>query len=249
MENTPLDETRDPATQSEPRKEIKLVLGCRHVNWQHIHCPVYVTVNVQRFWRSRGQPPWLHITAPHFGNEEGPCVIFLRPCFPFALPIIGTRVGSVQSFNLVLRGAISFQSKAHKLPQSTRQVLINIQTFAFKSSPIYSSFPSICETWQSHTGLLFVGGPRGEEYYGGYYRRLPVRLGVRRSCATVAWGQGGAAACSKESILNLCWWPGSSLLTLSPASWSAAWSQCQIFGDIRSSPLHHNGPGAPPVQL
>lgn len=59
-------------------------------------------------------------------------------------------LGPVQSIYLVLRGAISFQSKAHKLPQSTRQVLINIQTFAFKSSPIYSSFPSICETWQSH---------------------------------------------------------------------------------------------------
>lgn len=93
------------------------------------------------------------------------------------------RAGPVQSFNLVLRGAISFQSKAHKLPQSTRQVLINIQTFAFKRSPIYSSFPSICETRQSHTGLLFVGGPRGEEYYGGYYGRLPVRLGSRRNYA------------------------------------------------------------------
>lgn len=49
--------------------------------------------------------------------------------------------------HLMLLGAISFQSKAHKLPQSTTQVLINIQAFAFKSSPIYSSFPSICETW------------------------------------------------------------------------------------------------------
>lgn len=34
------------------------------------------------------------------------------------------------------RGAISFQSKANELPQSTTQVLINIQAFAFKSRPI-----------------------------------------------------------------------------------------------------------------
>lgn len=156
-------------------------------------------------------------------------------------------LGLVQSFYLVLRGAISFQSKAHKLPQSTRQVLINIQTFAFKSSPIYSSFPSICETWQGHSGLLFVGGPRREEYYGGYYTKPTVESDEVTRSAT--WGQDGAAACSKESILNLCWWPGSSLLTLSPASWSAALSQYQIFGDIRASPLHHNGPGTPPVQL
>lgn len=46
----------------------------------------------------------------------------------------------------MLPGAISFQSKANKLLQSTTQVLINIHAFAFKSGPIYSSFPSICET-------------------------------------------------------------------------------------------------------
>lgn len=40
-----------------------------------------------------------------------------------------------------LRGDISFQSKANELPQSTTQVLINIHTFAFKSSPIYRSIP------------------------------------------------------------------------------------------------------------
>lgn len=32
LENTQLDETRDSATSSEPREEIKLLLGCRHVN-------------------------------------------------------------------------------------------------------------------------------------------------------------------------------------------------------------------------
>lgn len=39
------------------------------------------------------------------------------------------------------RGAISFQSKANELPQSTTQVLINVHTFAFKSSPVYRSIP------------------------------------------------------------------------------------------------------------
>lgn len=39
------------------------------------------------------------------------------------------------------RGAISFQSKANELPQSTTQVLINVHAFAFKSSPIYRSIP------------------------------------------------------------------------------------------------------------
>lgn len=94
----------------------------------------------------------------------------------------------------------------------------------------------------------------GRATRGGILRRVlqeapPCALESDEITRTITWGQGGAAACSKESILNLCWWPGSSLLTLSPASWSAAWSQYQIFGDIRSSPLHHNGPGTPPVQL
>lgn len=33
-----------------------------------------------------------------------------------------------------------------KLPQSTTRVLINIQAFALKSGPVYSSFPSICKS-------------------------------------------------------------------------------------------------------
>lgn len=116
LENTQLDETRDSATSSEPREEIKLLLGCRHVNWQHIHCPVYFALNVQRFRRSHGRPLWLHITDPRLWNEEGPCVIFLRPCFSFCVAHHWDLAGPVQSFNLVLRGAISFQSKAHKAP-------------------------------------------------------------------------------------------------------------------------------------
>lgn len=128
-------------------------------------------------------------------------MIFLRPCFSLCVAHHWDLAGPVQSFNLVLRGAISFQSKAHKLPQSTRQVLINIQTFAFKSSPIYSSFPSICETRQSHAGLLFVGGPRGEEYYGGYYRRLPVRIGVRRNYAHHRMGT--RRSCSLQHRVNI----------------------------------------------
>lgn len=48
-------------------------------------------------------------------------------------------------------------------------MLINIHAFAFKSRPIYRSFPSICETWKIHAELLFEGGPHGEEYYWGYY--------------------------------------------------------------------------------
>lgn len=79
------------------------------------------------------------------------------------------RVGRFKAPIRCLRGAISFQSKANELPQSTRQVLINIHAFTFKSRPIYRSFPSICETWKIHAELLFEGGPHGEEYYGGYY--------------------------------------------------------------------------------
>lgn len=87
------------------------------------------------------------------------CVIFLSlSSFPSQSK---PKLPAVQSCASMSRGAISFQSKANKLLQSTTQVLINIQPFAFESSPVYRSFPSICETCNplcSKTGkLLFVG--------------------------------------------------------------------------------------------
>jgi len=98
--------------------------------------------------------------------------------------------------HLMLPGAISFQSKANKLPQSTTQVLINIQAFAFKRGPIYRSFPSICETRHP---LCSPGCLRRSRFNmpqsGCLYIRLQhlVSLATRRGCA-------------KQSIFNLCWW-------------------------------------------
>lgn len=112
--------------------------------------------------------------------------------------------------HLMLLGAISFQSKANKLPQSTTQVLINIQTFAFKSSPVYRSFPSICETWSPLClqKLLFVEGPGLNAHMRQILQRAPqeeesaalclfsVRLEldyISASHLESPWEQGGAA--------------------------------------------------------
>lgn len=58
------------------------------------------------------------------------------------------------------RGAISFQSKANELPQSTTRVLINIHAFAFKSSPIYGSIPFHL----GNTDATWGGSPEAEEF-------------------------------------------------------------------------------------
>lgn len=114
--------------------------------------------------------------------------------------------------HLMLPGAISFQSKANKLPQSTTQVLINIQTFAFKSSPVYRSFPSICETWNP---LCCVTGG---------FKCLFERGNVNRGTSDCSWTlfssdtvymwashlqppcMGTRRSCCRKSILDLCWW-------------------------------------------
>lgn len=169
---------------------------------------------------------------------------------------IRDRAGRFKAPIRCLRGAISFQSKANELPQSTRQVLINIHAFAFKSRPIYRSFPSICETWKIHAELLFEGGPHGEEYYGGYYG-----------------GVGGVPKCLESDKLHIqckhaaappCAVSGDEA-ELQPAPKSQYWTcvggqiphycHCHLLPDLllylnikylaKPSTLHHNRPWIP----
>lgn len=147
-----------------------------HVNAQHIHCPVQsFKKKGKEKTRTHDHPlPSSHY-SPYFGKLRCPLCGISRASFP-SVPI-RDRVGRFKAPIRCLRGAISSQSKANELPQSTRQVLINIHAFAFKSRPIYRSFPSICETWKIHAELLFEGGLHGEEYYGGYYGGRRVGVG------------------------------------------------------------------------
>lgn len=113
--------------------------------------------------------------------------------------------------HLMLWGAISFQSKANKLLQSTTQVLINIHPFAFKSLQIYRSLPSICETWNP----LWLQKKKKVVCRSLGFKCLydinipgnPCRRGCT-SCSNMGFGASpwGAAACAIMSILNLCWW-------------------------------------------
>lgn len=60
------------------------------------------------------------------------------------------------------------------------------------------------------------------------------------------WEQGGAATCSKKSILNLCWWsrqkPHYDALEHCQSLLLAALSPRQIFGEMNRTSLHINGP-------
>lgn len=205
VEYTQLNETQDLATQSEPVEVIKLVFGCR------LQTCKLTAHSLSSQLSSKSDPPvssgleratdclcWRDVAAHHLGNQERPCVIFLRLRFPLPLPIIGTDLGQFKAS--ILCPEVPFLSNQRHTcsPQSTRQVLINIQTFAFKSSPIYSSFPSICETWQSHSGLQLGGGRTTR----GLILRSPSVESDEITCC-VTWGQGGAAACSRRVNIEL----------------------------------------------
>ena len=128
--------------------------------------------------------------------------------------------------HLMLPGAISFQSKANKLPQSTTQVLINIQTFAFKSSPVYRSFPSICETWDPLccvTGGFKCLFERGNVSRGTsdcswtLFSPQTHFISEHVICSLPAWGRGGAACVGGQCKLLII----HIVALLSATSWSA----------------------------
>lgn len=104
LEYTQLNETQHLATQSEPVELIKLVFGCRlqtckltaHSLSSQLSSDSE-SLNVQQVRKSHRLPPWVHITAPHLGNQERPCVIFPKLHFPLALPITGTDLGQFKA--------------------------------------------------------------------------------------------------------------------------------------------------------
>lgn len=107
------------------------------------------------------------ISPPHFhpcmGKWRYLCVTFLSlPSFP--------RPAAQELPASKRRGAISLQSKANQLPQSTTQVLINVHAFAFKRSPIYRSI-------LFHLGIIDPLRPSGEaDFCCSPHPNLDLRL-------------------------------------------------------------------------
>ncbi len=81
-------------------------------------------------------------------------------------------------------------------------------------SPLLAE-PAVCRRpgVNAHMRYIMQGASQEEEeaavLWHGHIAEIRISVGVSR----------GAAACSKKSILNLCWWSAnSSLFTLAPLS-------------------------------